>query len=192
MKFNLSSKKLVPKFKQLAARARSTGVVGAILEVPPDLGWWYFQEFGTATHFDPGDHNGYIPPSAHPEGYFIYPINGKGLALRSNAAHPDETIVPHVGPPFTELHPGVSPKNFVRKVLDEIDAQSANALVTALVNSQYDFDAVKAALVNQVMEQVKATITASMSESLHSAPGGKLDGADPAQVFSAGATTRAI
>jgi hypothetical protein len=191
MRLQLTSLRLTAALKTLANNARSAGRFGAVLEVPPDLGWWYYQEFGTATHFDPGDHNGYIPPSSHPDGYFIYPLHGKGLKLRASAAHPEETIIPHVGPPYTQLHPGVEPKSFVRRVLNDIDAQSANALVAALVNSQYDFQAVKNALLGEVMDMVKNKIVSSMAESLHAEPDGKLNGAEPAQVFEAAATVRA-
>lgn len=184
----LKSKRLIAQMTTVRNRM-SGGRVGAVVKVPPDLAWWYFQEFGTATHLTSGNAEYGVAPSGSPEGYEIHPRNAKGIML------PDigngTMSLPFIGAPHAMNHPGVSPKSFVRRVLQTVRADAATGLASALLTSGLDISSVQTALMEEVMPAVVTTIGSSMGEML---PGGrsddqaKLKGRSAQDVFETSAT----
>lgn len=188
MRLQLESLKLTKQLQDKAKQFANRRIAG-LLQASDDIAWWYYQEFGTATRFDPGDYNGFVPPSTAPGGYEIHPVNAQAILLPATSAYPQEAIIPYIGPPFTALHPGVVPKMFVRRILPQIDEQSTQALASALVHSGYDPQEVKDVLLQDVLPAAKQAIVSSIAESLNqNRPDGKLEGVDPATTFEAGTT----
>lgn len=192
MNFKFTSAKLIANLETVKSKLAGRKV-SARITVPAELDWWFYQEFGTATHFNqetidlpPGVTQAAIPGTTAPDGYTIRAQFGKHLRLpiTVNFPEPWEGSAVH--------HPGVSPKAYIRRILPEIHKQSSFLVATALLESGYDPAAVQAALMNEVMPAILADITNSMSEQLgnnidRDTPG-KLGHADPASVFHSAAT----
>jgi hypothetical protein len=160
----------------------------ARISVPPELRWWYFQEFGTASGLssdvgavEDGITIQPVEASPHPEGYSIPPKNGNMLSWPLTAGgNPDyfTFIINGRGYRFfVPWHPGVSPKGFVRRSLLDIRTQTADAFTFALLDSGFDFNTVRETLLSIVMPQVRNIIAANMGESLRGTrDDGKLKG----------------
>lgn len=170
-------------------RSRLAGSkIAARVSVPTDLDWWFYQEFGTATHFDEdpialpdGIEQAPLPPSASPDFYVIRARAGGKLRLPITMHWPDAWEGPYV------LHPGVAPKAFIRRILPDIHAATSLALAQALYERDYDPSSVQQALMSEIMPNIIQEIAASMAESLHGESDrdspGKLEGSNPADVF---------
>lgn len=135
----------------------------ARITVTDELKFWYYQEFGTATHAERG--------TDHPDGYTIDPVNAEALRLPMTSGHPDALLVPHVGPPNTVLHPGVEPKHMVTRVIDEIREATSALVVAAMQEGSYTFEPVHQAVLKSASD-AKEVITASFEEQL---PGERTD-----------------
>lgn len=190
MKF--TSTKLISNLEgvrdKLAGRKMSARIV-----VPPDLDWWFYQEFGTATHFDTGSYalppnitEATLPSTTAPQGYTI-PVRYGGL-LRL----PITVEFPIAWEGQSVHHPGVSPKAFIRSILPDIHQIAVDAVVGALVTNEYSPDAVQDVLMQEVMPAIVTAITDSMSQVLGDAverdTPGKLGLTSPSAAFESAVT----
>jgi hypothetical protein len=190
------------KFKSTKLRSNLTDIrnqwmgrrLTGRVSVPPEMQWWYYQEFGTATHLgsgnpggtiDEGIHQQPVDASGHPEGYSIAPKlhNYLSWPLASGGNYFDFIIGDRGYRFFVPWHPGVEQKAFVRRVLIDIRIQAVDTLAFTMLKSGFDLESTRSALINSVMPAVKETIANSMAESLGSRGDGKLHGQDAATVF---------
>jgi hypothetical protein len=190
--FKFTSAKLVINLDKVKSNMAGRKA-SARITVPPDMDWWFYQEFGTATHFNEekvempvGVAQIELPGTTAPSGYQITAKNGKLLRL------PITIEFPEAWEGFSVHHPGVSPKAFIRRILPEIQKQSAEAMATALIESGYNITSVQEALMTEIMPAILADITNSMAEQLNAGTDrdspGKLGHADPASVFHSAAS----
>lgn len=156
--------------------------MGARVVVPPELAWWYYQEFGTAGKNESGE--------ANSSTYTIEPVKGNKLTFMWEGVLTDFGIV--------ENHPGVRPAGFVRKALPTIQQEIHRKLGEVLRKDSVDSpEALQSALLHS-MQFAKEEITTSMAAQLgHFQDGddpafGKLEGRQPEDVFRANATIEKI
>jgi hypothetical protein len=174
MKLQFRSRNFI---KELERRQSEFGSkkAAARLTVPdgPQHRWWYFQEFGTATH---------NPDSPHPSGYEIYPVNGGALSWVAKDG--TRIVVPFVGFPFTDIHPGVTPKRYIATIEPNLKTVIASRAVSSMLSSKFDFNALNQALLTEIMPEIKRQIVESMAEKLSGTrEDGKLAGQTAASVF---------
>lgn len=154
MSFKLTSKGKLAE--ELQRRVNEfAGRKSAVAIEAEGMDWWYFQEFGTATHAERG--------SPNPSGYEIKPVNGGSIRLPDIGAGPGD--VRKVGPPVTDVHPGVEPKHMVTRVLDEIRADVSARVVSAMQEGNYTFSPIQNSLIDS-MTSAKDTIRDSFAEQL--------------------------
>lgn len=195
--FRFKSLRLRSSLQQLASQYRGKKIAARIV-VPPNMSWWYYQEFGTATHNSGqsgSSENGIttqsVPASPHPDGYPIYPKNGKTLSWPTDAGgHYFDFVIGERGFRFfVPWHPGVSPQGFVRRVLLDVQAMAQDRIANALFTGNYQFEAAHSALVDEVMPAAINIIANSMGESLDGTrTDGKLSGAAAEQALRASAS----
>lgn len=110
--------------KRLDSRMRKWRQVGSLaarIQVPRELRWWYFQEFGTGEQGESGVASGHsYPIRATNAPLLIFPWGG--------------VVVQTV---YVE-HPGVPPRSSVRKVLSEIRSKAGDGLHKAFKNGAAD------------------------------------------------------
>lgn len=139
------------------------------ISVPPELQWWYWQEFGTATRGDPGRSSGTT--------YSIKPVEASVLKFpwHGDTFYREQILA----------HPGIPSHHFVTKSLHDI-------LLIAAINLEHSFrekgywsaDAVRESLLRKTLPDAIDRITLEMEKEL---PGvredGKLKGATASQMF---------
>jgi len=167
MGFELKSNgALSKKLQAMRGRFQGTKVAGK-LTLPPEMKWWYYHEFGTAT------------------AYPIDVIFAKDLRLPETAQYPEAIYVPRVGPPYTEMHPPIAARHMVGKVVDDILKYAAQTIGVAL-RGNLDPQVAHEALMTQVLPYAVDKITDSFAEQL---PGtsveGRLQGESAAEAFAA-------
>lgn len=155
--------------------------VASRLQVPPDLRWWYWQEFGTAISGEPGKASGHT--------YEILPINSRYLKFPD----PEGRYQSHAGLPSgdgyvrmfsVKAHPGVKPTHIIRSVLEDIQQFAKRDILAELVRAGYDTSVVKAHLKSYTMDVIKSIIVRSISQNLTGyRPDGRLGGKTAAQDF---------
>lgn len=154
----------------------SAGKLGAKIVVPPELEWWYWLEFGTASRGDAGG------PS-----YSITPVDSTYLVFPQEGATTFSKGV---------QHPGVAPRRSVTKVLPNIETDTLQKINAALHAGAADDPALmQDALMSAVM-QAKALIVDSISVNIpgtrpvnvkYPKQSGKLLGNTAASVFDSAA-----
>lgn len=163
------------QFAQMLQRIRkeSSQPIAARIVVPPDLRWWVYQEWGTATRGEAGKASGHA--------YNIFPVRAKMLSWPGA----DGSVV------FRHSvinHPGIRPRHMVLKALPEIESAVTGELGRVLKETGYDFNAAKVYLLDVIMPKVKQLLVESFEREL---PGtrvdGKLGGTSAAEAFNAGA-----
>ena len=145
--------------------------ISAVLKLPPELWWVYFQEHGTATRAD----------SPRPA-YSFGPKNGDYLSWIGPNGH-------RVFLKFIRDHPGIPALHFVAQEIEEIRQELCAVVTQTLLDSGWDFEAVKEAFLNIGMEQVKQRVAQAIETRLGKNPrdDGKLKGGSPADAFREGA-----
>lgn len=149
MKLTFSSTRFLAALDQRIANVRSR-TASARITVPEELIWWYFQEFGTASRATMGTSN--------PDGYEIVPIHGDFLKFPGKDGETVYSKAVH--------HPGVYPRAFIRRILDDIVNAAMKDVGQALLANGYSFDAVAQALIDYSLPRAKEMIVQSMAEEL--------------------------
>lgn len=200
MSFDLKSIKLLRTLQEVGSRFAGKRI-GATLSVGDDAAWWYYHEFGTATHEGEGEFP--VPSSItvqEPEGgtgssYDILPKNGDGIRLPATPSFPEAHIYPAVGQGYTREHPGVPALGLVRTVLEDIHTKAASDMITALKDGEYEPQSVQEVLTEQTMPAALDAIVSSIGDKMHTHDRdlpGKLGGASPDEVFRESATISAL
>src|SRR6478752_1499987 len=117
MQFNVKTNGAFGAHLQRRIEAWHGRKIGARIRVPPELSWWYWQEFGTATRGD--------QPQASGHTYPIYPVNAKMLSWPGASG---QRVFSHGVP----AHPGIPPRRSVTKVLDDIRQETQEGVRAAL------------------------------------------------------------
>ena len=127
----------VKQINQRIARWSGVSAYKAILRVPYQHRWWYWQEFGTASGYSPPQDaelpegmfvSGELPGTDNPGGYGIVPrLHGESeyLVFEQDGKTRFATAV---------HHPGIKPRKPVRKVLDQVVSESRQFLRSALAH----------------------------------------------------------
>lgn len=166
--------------KEFQARATSFrgAQIAARIQVPSDLSWWYFLEFGTATRQQAD-----APVRGGGKDYPIRPIERGDVSTLKSLAWPDGgggTVFRA----FVLHHPGIRPHPFVRGALGTIMQQFAKDIHAALAEGKVRSTTIKAVLMEQTMPYAKALLVDNLSVA---APGtrddGNLSGNTAASVF---------
>lgn len=151
-------------FKRRAEELRSARIAARI-QVPTDLKWWYWLEFGTATR-QMSD----APVRGRGSKYPIEPIDrGNAGTLKSLHWGPfgAGTFAAHVE------HPGIRPHPFVRASLGMIMRQFRTDIVNGIRERGFSADVLRSILFDETMIYAKAKLVESLSVI---APGTREDG----------------
>lgn len=154
--------------------------ISARIVVPPDLKWWYIQEFGSAI----GGRTRQVDETggASGETYEIHPINNTVLSFPGPGG--EQVTVPYV-----KKHPGVPSHHFVTRTLPENLQIAEIKFIAAMDRSGWNVQTVKDSLIGETMPLVKQNIVQMIEITL---PGtrsdGKLSGATAAEAFESSAT----
>jgi hypothetical protein len=164
---------------ELKARARSfrTTKVAARLQVPSDLSFWYWLEFGTATRRSPEAPYG----GGTSSNYLIKPIQ-RGDSSTLEALH----WGPEGGGVFAAqvMHPGIRPHPFVRPALNKIMQQFGKDLAAAFADGGFRTNVIRETLMNETMVFAKALIVKNLASAAPGTrPDGHLLGQTAAEVF---------
>jgi hypothetical protein len=169
MPLQITSSKLRDELKR--RKEQFSTELSAVIKLPPSLWFIYMQEHGTATR---GDN----PRPA----YDIYPKNADVLSWMGPDGH-------RVFRQFIKDHPGIPAQHFVAQELEEIRQELSAIVARTLIESGWDFAAVKEAFLTIGMEQVKQRVAQAIELRLGKNPreDGKLKGGSPADAFREGA-----
>lgn len=172
VKITPKSTKFLDELRKRQASFRGARIAARI-QVPSDLSFWYFLEFGTASRQDSA-----APIRGPGTSYPIYPVDANALSWPG----PDgERIVRDK----VLAHPGIRPHPFVRQTLPDIRSFAKADLIAALMGAGgFRTANVKAQLLGNTMHRIVEMLSASLASA---APGtredGKLDGNTAAEVF---------
>lgn len=166
--------------QERSARWKNVKIASRI-EVPVELRWWYWNEFGTATKGDP-EHGA----SGHY--YTIVPVAAKELRFPHNGQMVFSKEVPHFG---------VKPSRSVTKVLVEIRENASAAVHDAFLHGAADDPQILKLTIFHATQKAKELIVESMSRNI---PGvreaepelGRLGGARASDVFEESAEVNLI
>jgi hypothetical protein len=152
--------------------------IAARIVVPPELSWWFYQEWGTAI----GGRSGQVDETGGASGH-TYEIP-TGL---THAVSFEGKEGPFTG--YVLRHPGVSSRHFVTRTLPENLQIAAIKFVAAMDRSKWNVETVRASLLGETMPRVKENIVQMIEITLpgHN-PSGKLGGETAASAFEASAT----
>lgn len=164
---------LLNRLRERAAKVVPTVVVR--LEVPPDedVAWWYYHEYGTATH------NEVNPGGTYP----IVPVNKDMLAFPGSNG---EIVLTSK----VEAHPGVKASHIVSDALPELRDDMRERVDTALKKGGLDSPEVMKQVAVEAMTECRERVITNIATRLPgtSPPsglyeGGKLKGRTAADVF---------
>ena len=161
MKFSFQSTKFAAELqRRLESIAGGPRVMSGLLHVPPELAWWYWQEFGTAGPYD------------------IDPVNAKVLSWPTPEGR---AIAHHV------KHPGIKPRRFVTDSLPEIRQKMAQDFMA--VFTTFNPELYKQALLTSTLPEAKKIIVSAIEDRLPGTRiDGKLAGDTAANTFDSAAT----
>lgn len=166
---------VIDKLRARAA-AWSGAKVSRKIVVPPELSWWYWQEYGTATRRVPNPG----PP------FDIKPVDKKVLAFPSDGGFVFKSSV--------DDHPGINPQYIVRDSLEEIKKKASSELREVVGKGGLDTPTVVGEALERALEFGIEKIAERMDERIPgSRPpegewgGGRLKGDTASAVFRQGA-----
>lgn len=146
------------KFKQQlqSMQARFSGKrISAKLTVPPEMMWWYWQEFGTASFAerDTTAPSGYeVPALANQvEGKYLYFVS-----RRDGAAHIRHSV----------FVLGIPARHMVTLVLPDVEALVKSDTATALKEGSYSFEFLHNYIITKTMPAIKRIIRQSFQDQL--------------------------
>lgn len=147
--FKLRPKDGISKLSEALAQRRADwqqARLSARVTVPPELKWWYWNEFGTAAR---GDTSRGASGSAYP----IDPINKELLSFPTEEG---QVVAKHVD------HPGIHPHRFVQNSLPGIMDFARVNIKGAFIRSHLEAEAVRIQLMEVVMPEAISEIARFM------------------------------
>lgn len=163
------STKLRSRLMRIANNMRGAQIAARI-QVPSDLSWWYWQEFGSASR----QRSDAPFPGGIGGNYTIKPIDRE-----SNGDDYASVKVLHWGPEGGGVfapsvsHPGIRPRLFVRQAIPQIMRQFGADVAAALKGGAYTENVLKRVLMEQTMPYALALIVSNLETA---APGTREDG----------------
>jgi hypothetical protein len=149
MKIQIKSLQLLERLQQIKQRAASVGNIGVTLQVPDDLFWWVFLEFGTGKYRD----------NDPTEGYEIHNVIAKFLTFISSKTGEKISVE-------SVFMPGIPAFHMITSIYDDILSYQRSFIAQTLIESNYDMEAVKELIVSKMMPKIKEMIIDSFSENL--------------------------
>lgn len=120
------------------------------ITVPPEMRWWYWNEFGTATFAEKGTDN--------PGGYEISPTDAKILFFpRKNG----EWVFR-----MSQWMEGIHPKHMITSINGELCNEAGRALMRALVQGHFKEESVRSMFMEVIMPRLKEMIKQSFEDNL--------------------------
>ena len=185
MRLTVKRKESTSNFLELIRRRRqqfSSTKLAAQIVVPPDLKWWYWQQWGTALRGDPGYASGRT---------YDNPLEPTGFAF-PDAEFPNTPTGYRVGQQLLS-QPGIYPQHFVTKSIPEIMKYVGKNFMEAGHNSQYDPKSIRNDLLTNTMQNAISIIVSAIGKALPGTrPDGKLHGGTAAAVFEQEAKVRNV
>lgn len=160
--FTVESGSFLNSLQKMQNSFQGLDVLSFDLVVPPEMVWWYWQEFGTALFAEKGTDN--------PYGYTIVPKNAKALRFYDRNVG-DFRIAKEV---FVY---GIPAHHMVTNSLPEIRVTIKGYVAQAMKESGYDMLALKEILLTKMMPEIKEIVRQAFEAALDNSPrpGGKLD-----------------
>lgn len=150
--------------------------IAAKIVVPPEMIWWYWQEFGTAA---------FAERSPSYPGYDVPQNTDPTITLRFQGRDGKLVLTKHV---FTT---GVPAKHMVTSIQNDIRVYAFTRIREVLKASNYNPAGLEEALLTDIMVAAKDMITASFADNLSEHADrqfGRLQGATAADEFAQSAT----
>jgi hypothetical protein len=160
--FTVESGTFLQNLRTMQVQAAGVNTLAFEIVVPPEMVWWYWQEFGTALYAEKGTDN--------PFGYTVAPVHGKALRFYDRGVGDfritKETFV------F-----GIPPHHMVTNSIPEIRVLMSTSVIEYLQSSNYDLNIVKQRMRTEMMPKVKEIVRRAFEVALDlsNRPGGKLD-----------------
>jgi hypothetical protein len=127
-------------------------MIAAKIIVPPEMIWWYWQEFGTAL---------YAERSPSYPGYDVPSVPDISITLRFEGEDGRTILTKHV---FTT---GVPAKHMVTSIHDAIRQYAFTRIREVIKATQYNPAGLEQLLLEDIMPRVKDMIRDSFAENLH-------------------------
>jgi hypothetical protein len=167
--FSVKSERFLEELQRRAQQFAGLTQIAALIQVPEELIWWYWVEFGTAAY------NG-------GEGYMITPNNAHNLRFYSRQ---DQAI--HFAHEIFTL--GIPPHHMITKIEGDLQEYIRTTVRETLLNTGFDPQVLHQVLIEQIMPEVKRMIVQSFEDNLTNSvrPFGRID-QTPAEMFEQQAT----
>jgi hypothetical protein len=162
--FTVQSTKFLPNLRGMRERFKGINQFSYKIVVPPEMIWWYWQEFGTALYAERGTKPG------NEVGYDVTPINKGALKFYDRGAG-DFRIAAK-----TFVY-GIPPHHMVTDSLPEIEIEMKQSVMQAFREAEYDANKIHEILLTKMMPRIKEIIRQAFEIKLNlpSRPNGKLD-----------------
>lgn len=119
--------------------------IGSKLTVPPEHGWWYWQEFGTAGQGNKGGASYQIPGPDHPEPFKILVIDGE---FRRGPVR----------------HFGIRARRPIRDIMPQLVQMAKKSLRASFAEGSLDRPAVMKRSIRNILKETKKEIVKSFAE----------------------------
>lgn len=164
------------KLDEMIAEWSLYQTIAAKITVPPEMIWWYWQEFGTAS---------YAEASPSYPGYTVPKVPDPTITLRFQGLDGSIILTKSI---FTT---GVPAKHMVTSVLNDIRRYAFTRVREVLKATNYSAIALEDLLLTDIMQYAKTIIIESFALNLSEHAGrqfGRLGSSTPAEEFTAKAT----
>jgi hypothetical protein len=155
--FTVKSTRLKLTLRRLQQQWRSAGKIAAVIRVPPEMIWWYWQEWGTGVYAEkgtkPGNEVGYfVPAPENTEANILLFYNQDGQLI-----YREEVFV------F-----GIPAKHMVGSVEKDAREILKEGTRKALKERGYNPEALRSHLLDELMPRIKELIRRSFESNLSS------------------------
>jgi hypothetical protein len=170
--FTVKSKLFVKQLQAMRERLHGANRLAFRIVVPPEMAWWYWQEFGTALYAE--------RETSNPTGYTIKPKAGVALKFFDRGSgefrFANEVFVY-----------GIPAKHIVEESIPEIHIVVKHDAIQAFKQSGYNPHEMRDILLNNMMPKIKEIIKLAYEVKLSNTPrpGGRLEGTTAADEFEA-------
>lgn len=169
--FTVKSTKFLNQLAKMREDFSGKRKVAFKLTVPPEMVWWYWQEFGTALYAEKGSSSG------NEVGYFVRPVEGKSLKFydrsSGNFRITNETFV------F-----GIPAHHMITDILPQIQ-DDLKQIVSEGLRQGYTVETLESYLLEVGVPQIIQLVSQSFEDKLDLPirPNGKLGGISATQEF---------